>query len=107
MAAAELELDIEIRNKLRDTFKVTKEGIDTMLCFIRDKLKPDIKYRYLSHLVSMLEDMINDQEKQRILEEVAKVKELEKTKETQSLYKVLNKLSIASIIGSLLLCQYQ
>lgn len=84
MAAAKLELDIEIRNKLRDTFKLTKEDIDTMLCFIRDKLKPDIKYRYLSHLVSTLEDMINNQEKQHILEEVVKVKELEKTKETQS-----------------------
>lgn len=89
METAKLALDIEIRDKLRDTFKVSKEDIDAMLCFFRDKLKPEIKYRYLSHLVSTLEDMINTQEKRRILEEVAKAKELEETKETQSALQTL------------------
>lgn len=84
MAAAELVLDDTIRDKLRDTFKVSHQDIDTMLSFFKDKLKPEIKNRYLSHLVSTLEDMINSQEKARILEDVAKAKEIEAAQETQS-----------------------
>lgn len=89
MAVDVLDLDPEIRAKLKKTFNVSHEDIDTMLCFFRDKLKPEIKNRYLSHLVSTIEDMINNQEKARILEDVAKAKELEESQETQNAFKDL------------------
>lgn len=87
MAANVLELDDTICDKLRDTFKVTQDDIDTMLTFFRDELKPEIKNRYLSHLVSTLEEKINNQEKARIIENIAKAKKAEATQETQSAFK--------------------
>lgn len=87
MAADVLELDDSIRDKLRDTFKVTPDDINKMLAFFRDELKPEIKKRYLSHLVSTLEEKINNEEKARILADVAKAKELESTGEAQTVLK--------------------
>lgn len=89
MAVDVLNLSPEIRSKLKKTFHVSYDDIDAMLCFFRDKLKPEIKNRYLSHLVSTIEDMINNQEKARILEDVAKAKELEEGQETQNAFKYL------------------
>lgn len=38
METAELALDIEIRDKLRDTFKVSKEDIDAMRCYASSEI---------------------------------------------------------------------
>ena len=89
MAANVLELDDIICDKLRDTFKVTQDDIDTMLTFFRYELKPEIKNRYLSHLMSTLEEKINNQEKARILENIAKAKKIEAMREKQTALKDL------------------
>ncbi len=89
-----IELDEEIKYKLIKTFQVSKEEIDYMLNFFRDKLKPEIKYRYLSHLVSTLEDIINTQEKDRVLNDIKTIKKnknyKEKKVELEKLENILN-----------------
>lgn len=72
---AAIELDEEIKNKLTKTFKVSKEDIDMMIDFFGETLKPEIKYRYLSHIVSTIEDLINKHEKTRIISDIDKIKE--------------------------------
>lgn len=65
---ADVELDNELVSKLSDNFKTTKDEILSILDFFNRQLKPAIKTHYLSHLVSSIEEMINDNVKQEYID---------------------------------------
>lgn len=73
---ANVELDNVIVAKLRSAFKVSREEVFTLVDFFNTKLKPALKTHYLSHLVSTIEEMINEKEKHNFL---AYIKETERT----------------------------
>ena len=64
---ANVELDNVIVAKLRSAFKVSREEVFTLVDFFNTKLKPALKTHYLSHLVSTIEEMINEKEKHNFL----------------------------------------
>lgn len=65
---ANVELDDTIKDKLKDNLHVTNDEINTLLVFFNSQLKPAIKTHYLSHLVTSVEEMINDSQKKEFLE---------------------------------------
>lgn len=65
---ADVELDETISNKLKDTFKVSDNDIKTTLIFFNKTLKPALKTHYLSHLVTSIEEMINESKKKEFLD---------------------------------------
>ncbi len=71
---ANVELDENIKKKLREAFSVLPSQIDEVLQFFNTQLKPAISVRYLSHLVSSIEEMINDAQKKAFLEELKSLK---------------------------------
>lgn len=80
---ANVELDDEIIQKLVDNFNVSKNDVLKLLVFFNDKLKPAIKTHYLSHLVSSIEEMVNENEKENVIK---RIKEIEKSgKDTEIL----------------------
>ena len=89
---ANVELDDVIVEKLKSAFKVSREEVFTLLDFFNTKLKPAIKTHYLSHLVSSIEEMINEKEKHNFL---AYIKETERTeKDVNRLTNLINEKSI-------------
>lgn len=64
---ADVELDAEIVSKLSNRFDVSKDDIFGILDFFNSRLKPAIKVHYLSHLISRIEEMINDSEKEKFI----------------------------------------
>ncbi len=85
---ADVELDSEIVAKLQSAFKVSQKEIFTLLDFFNTQLKPAIKVHYLSHLVSSIEEMINEKEKSGFL---AYIKETERTeKDVNTLTNLIN-----------------
>lgn len=85
---ANVELDSEIVAKLQSAFKVSQKDIFTLLDFFNTQLKPAIKVHYLSHLVSSIEEMINEKEKSGFL---AYIKETERTeKDVNTLTMLIN-----------------
>lgn len=75
---ADVKLGEEIVSKLKDAFKVSKQEIFELLEFFNSRLKPAIKMHYLSHLVSSIEEMVNEQEKQRFLKYIKETRQTEK-----------------------------
>lgn len=67
---ANVELDNEIKSKLKDAFKVSDDDIQRLLTFFNDTLKPALKIHYLSHLVTSIEEMINEKQKNEFLEHI-------------------------------------
>lgn len=65
---ANVELDETITDKLRKSFNVSDQDIQKILIFFNKTLKPALKAHYLSHLVTSIEEMINDKQKQEFLE---------------------------------------
>lgn len=63
-----VELDDTIKDKLKDSFKVSDGDIQSLLVFFNNTLKPAIKVHYLSHLVTSIEEMINENQKKEFLE---------------------------------------
>ena len=85
---ANVELDDEIVEKLQSAFKVTREEIFALLRFFNEQLKPEIRAHYLSHLVSSIEEMINEKEKNRFL---TYIRETERTeKDVNTLTELIN-----------------
>ncbi|MGI5173478.1 ImmA/IrrE family metallo-endopeptidase [Treponema sp. OMZ 840] len=72
-----IKLDNEIFQKLKTLFHVSEENINDMIDFFSKTLKLEIKSKYLSHLVSTLEDIINRQEKSRIIADITRIKSVE------------------------------
>lgn len=65
---ANVELDQTITDKLKEAFKVSDEDIQKLLTFFNGTLKPALKAHYLSHLVTSIEEMINESQKKEFLE---------------------------------------
>ena len=65
---ANVELDGTIKDKLKDSFKVSEKDIQSLLDFFNSTLKPALKAHYLSHLVTSIEEMINESQKREFLE---------------------------------------
>lgn len=65
---ANVELDDTIKDKLKDSFKVSENDIQKLLVFFNNTLKPALKAHYLSHLVTSIEEMINEKQKREFLE---------------------------------------
>lgn len=65
---ANVELDDTIKDKLKDSFKVSETDIQSLLDFFNSTLKPALKAHYLSHLVTSIEEMINESQKREFLE---------------------------------------
>lgn len=65
-----VELDDTIKDKLKDAFHVTNIEITRQIDFFNKNLKPAIKGHYLSHLVSSIEEMINNNEKEKFLQKL-------------------------------------
>ena len=63
-----VEIDDTIKDKLKDSFKVSETDIQSLLDFFNNTLKPAIKVHYLSHLVTSIEEMINENQKKEFLE---------------------------------------
>ena len=64
---ADVELDEKITGKLKDAFKVSDEDIHKISDFFNNILKPALKVHYLSHLVTSIEEMINENQKETFL----------------------------------------
>lgn len=54
-----ITLEKEIADSVKKKLSVSDASIKTVLDFVNDKLKVELKKNYLSHLKSSLEDMIN------------------------------------------------
>lgn len=57
-------MDNEVREKLCKSFKINTENCDEIESLFYDKLMPHLKTKYLSHLVSTIEDIVNKEIKQ-------------------------------------------
>ena len=79
---ADVELKPDIISKLEKAFSVPEKEINDLLKFFNTRLKPAIKAHYLSHLVSSIEEMINEQEKKEFLNYIKKTERAEKDIET-------------------------
>ena len=75
---ANVELDNEIILKLKSAFKASQKEIFTLLDFFNVQLKPALRTHYLSHLVSTIEEMINEKEKHNFLEYIKDTERTEK-----------------------------
>jgi hypothetical protein len=51
-----------INQKVIDAFSVSKTAINTYEAFFEEKINSRIKLKYLSHLVTSIEDLINEKE---------------------------------------------
>lgn len=67
---ADVKLDSTITDKLKDSFKVTDDDIQKTLNFFNSTLKPAIKAHYLSHLVTSVEEMINENLKKELIQKI-------------------------------------
>lgn len=67
---ADVELDEVITDKLKRAFNVSDDCISTVVGFFNRKLKPALKVHYLSHLVTTIEEMINESQKKEFLEHI-------------------------------------
>lgn len=67
---ANVELDAKITDKLKDAFKVSGEDIQEIVSFFNKTLKPALKTHYLSHLVTTIEEMINENQKRDFLNHI-------------------------------------
>lgn len=65
---ANVELDDTIKDKIKKSFKVSETDIQSLLNFFNSTLKPALKAHYLSHLVTSIEEMINESKKKDFLE---------------------------------------
>lgn len=94
-----VKLDDAIKDKLKDAFHVTHDEIAKQVDFFNRTLKPAIKGHYLSHLVSSIEEIINNKEKEKFLLKL-KNHQVDNTEFIQSLVKqnVLRLFTI-SLIG--------
>ncbi len=82
---ANVELDETIRDKLKKDFHVNDDTLNVVLNFFNNKLKPAIKTKYLSHLVSSIENMINESQKVNFLEKLKEYKKnIKKREETDA-----------------------
>lgn len=79
---ADVELKPDIIYKLEKAFSVPEKEINDLLRFFNTRLKPAIKAHYLSHLVSSIEEMINEQEKKEFLNYIKKTERAKKDIET-------------------------
>lgn len=50
----------DVKEKLKKDFKIDKETCETYEQFYETKIESALKLRFLSHLISTIEDMIND-----------------------------------------------
>lgn len=71
---ANVELDGEIKSKLKNAFNVNYPVIEDYLSFFNDQLKPSIKTHYLSHLVESVKDLLNNKLKADFLKKIAQEK---------------------------------
>lgn len=67
---ANVELDGAITGKLKNAFNVSDEDIQKIVSFFNKTLKPALKAHYLSHLVTTIEEMINESQKKDFLEHI-------------------------------------
>lgn len=67
---ADVKLDETITSKLKSAFNVSDEDIQEVVTFFNGTLKPALKVHYLSHLVTTIEEMINDDQKKNFLEHI-------------------------------------
>lgn len=67
---ANVELDAKITDKLKNAFKVSGEDIQEIVSFFNKTLKPALKTHYLSHLVTTIEEMINENQKRDFLNHI-------------------------------------
>ena len=72
---ADVELDETISSKLKASFKVTDDDIKSTLSFFNGTLKPALKAHYLSHLVTSIEEMINESQKKQFLERIKNIEQ--------------------------------
>lgn len=67
---ANVELDAVITDKLKNAFKVSDGDIQKIVSFFNKTLKPALKTHYLSHLVTTIEEMINENQKKDFLNHI-------------------------------------
>lgn len=65
---ANVELDATITSKLKNAFNVSDNDIQTIINFFNGTLKPALKAHYLSHLITSIEEMINESKKKEFLD---------------------------------------
>lgn len=65
---ANVELDATITSKLKNAFNVSDNDIQTIISFFNGTLKPALKVHYLSHLITSIEEMINESKKKEFLD---------------------------------------
>lgn len=69
---ADVKLDANITGKLKDTFNVSSKDIQDIVSFFNRTLKPALKAHYLSHLVTTIEEIINENQKRDFLDHIRK-----------------------------------
>lgn len=94
---ANVELDIEIKNKLKNSFAVSYDEIDKMLDLFNNKIKPIIKRHYLSHLVASIEEIINNKRKMYFLTQLCKLSPDEDAEKIENLKKTIKQERIFTI----------
>lgn len=67
---ADVKLDDTIKDKLKDSFKVSENDIIEVVSFFNKTLKPVLKSHYLSHLVASIEEIINSNKKKEFLKRI-------------------------------------
>lgn len=70
---ANVELDSCIIEKLQSEFSVSTDDINQYVRFFNKNIKPQIKTHYLSHLVTSIEDMINEKRKTEMFQDLDKI----------------------------------
>ncbi|GMO24900.1 MAG: hypothetical protein Ta2B_04350 [Termitinemataceae bacterium] len=53
-------MDDQIKGRISQTLGISKEGMARYTQYYADTISPKIKKKYLSHLVTTIEDMVNE-----------------------------------------------
>ncbi|MCL2791798.1 MAG: M48 family metalloprotease [Spirochaetaceae bacterium] len=63
-------MEIEFINKFKKEFDLSKDDIDQVETFFKSVITDSLKKRFLSHLVSTIEDLVNDKQKKDFIEDL-------------------------------------
>jgi len=70
-------MDYDISTKISKEWDVTPEIIERYNSFFKETIRPIIKTNYLSHLVTTVENMVNDKRMKKILSAMKDTKEID------------------------------
>jgi hypothetical protein len=65
-------MDVGIDGELSKAFKISQEAISRYNQLFENRIKPKIKEKFLSHLITTIEDMINDKRMASIFDAIKK-----------------------------------